>query len=62
MRNLVQYPLTADEANQALARQIQAIAETQSIGGIEGYALTRIGEFLKQHDSQFRAFLGKPAP
>jgi hypothetical protein len=61
MRNLVQYPLTAEEANQALARQVQAIADKQAIGGIDGYALTLIGEFLKRHDAEFRDFLKQSA-
>jgi len=62
MRNLAQFPLTADEAKQALARQVQAITDRQAFGGIDAYALVRIGEFLEQHDMQFRDFLKQSAP
>lgn len=62
MRNLAQYPLTADEAQQALGRQIQAIADKQTIGGVDGYALTCVGEFLKHKDAEFRDFLKQLAP
>jgi hypothetical protein len=62
MRNLAQFPLSADEAHQALARQVQAIAEQQTIGGMDAYVLVCIGEFLRQHDAQFRDFLERSAP
>jgi hypothetical protein len=59
MRNIYQYPLTAEEAHDVLARQQQVIAQRQDFGGISGHALERVVEFLKQNDAQFRAFLAQ---
>lgn len=57
MRNLAQYPLTAEEARQALARQVQTIVDKQAFGGIDAHALSRIGKFLELNDAEFRKFL-----
>ena len=57
MRNVRDYPLTAEDADRVLERQAQAISGSGRIGGIDGYALDRVRAFLRERDAEFRAFL-----
>ena len=59
MRNILAHPLTTQEAVSVLDRQIQAIAQSGSIGGINGYALSQVKAFLEKNEAAFAEFLAR---
>lgn len=56
MRNILQFPITADEATEVLGRKIADIDEIMSIGGIDGLVLRKVQEFIKANKETFENF------
>lgn len=57
MRNIVEYPLQPSEAFEAIDRAISRYAELKMIGGIDGYALHMVRQFLQTQPEAFEQFL-----
>lgn len=47
MRNVFEYPLTEQETLDTLERAQKAYTDKMSFGGIDGYALRKLVEFLQ---------------
>jgi len=59
MRNLVEYPITADEAISTLQVAIESHSKNirnYGVGGIEGVALLMAEKFIDQHRKEFDVF------
>lgn len=60
MRNLIAYPITTDEALKAFQDAVNdssCTLQNAAIGSIDDYALSLIGNFLKQNREQLTSFL-----
>lgn len=49
MRNIVQYPITHEEVIQVLEREIKEEQDKKLVGGIDGFVLHTLLEYVKQH-------------
>lgn len=57
MRNIVEYPLQPAEVHDAIGRAIDRYAELKMVGGIDGYALHMVRQFLLTQPEAFEQFL-----
>lgn len=55
MRNLLEYPLTSEEAYQAIDRSIEKYKG--QIGSIEPYALHVIKAFIEKNKDEFESYV-----
>ncbi len=59
MRNLVEYPITADEVISTLQVALESYTKrvrTDGIGGIEGVALLMAEQFISRNKAEFDTF------
>lgn len=49
MRNIKEYPLIVDEVIEAVSNALDSYTTRNLIGGIDGYALSSVIEFLKDN-------------
>ena len=59
MRNLLVYPITADEAISVLQVQLESYSKrihTDGLGGIEGVALLTVEQFIARYKREFDTF------
>ena len=62
MRNLAQYPLTAEEVRTVLQQKMEEVLKAGRIGGIDGIALAVALRFLNENNEQFTAFVQAENP
>ncbi len=57
MRNLLEFPLTAKEADDLLMKMVQHELSDEGTGGIEAFMLYQVKRFVTAHAKEFDDFV-----